>query len=282
MEPIHIAAGSLVGLIIGLTGVGGGSLMTPILVLGFGIQPVIAVGTDLLYAAITKSSGVYFHHRNHTVDWKIVFLLGCGSIPCSAATILMLKHFNASGSQYNQLIISILAMMLVLTALIIVCKPWLLRMVHGKHKNNPLVDLIRQYRPLLTFLSGCLLGIVVTLSSVGAGAIGSAILFLLYPRKRPIHIVGTDLAHAVPLTAVAGLGHFSIGAVDFSLLFGLLAGGLPAIYLGSLVGKNLPDRVLRPTIAVILSIMGVKLLLSQFSPVPFMHDVWTQISQYLS
>ncbi|WP_051906770.1 sulfite exporter TauE/SafE family protein [Methylomarinum vadi] len=260
MELIHIAAGSLVGLIIGLTGVGGGSLMTPILVMGFGFTPAIAVGTDLFYAAITKCSGVFFHHKQGTVDWKIVLLLGSGSVPCSILTISLLERLRASNINYDHLIIGTLGIMLILTALIIVIKNRLLSYVHSKHNGSLLVRLVRDNRPAITVLAGCLLGVVVTLSSVGAGAIGSAILFLLYPYKRPISIVGTDLAHAVPLTAIAGLGHLHFGSIDFALLFGLLAGGLPAIYLGSLLGKKLPDRILRPLIAALLLLMGIKLL----------------------
>ncbi|WP_349432301.1 sulfite exporter TauE/SafE family protein [Methylomarinum sp. Ch1-1] len=263
MELIHIGAGCLVGLVIGLTGVGGGSLMTPILVMGFGYAPAIAVGTDLLYAAITKCSGVFFHHKNGTVDWKVVLLLGSGSVPCSLLTIALLERLRTHGVNYDHLIISTLGVMLVLTAVIIIIKNRLLEFIHRRHNRNPLVNLIRQQRPIITMLAGCLLGIVVTLSSVGAGAIGSAILFLMYPHKRPINVVGTDLAHAVPLTAIAGFGHMHFGSIDFNLLLGLLAGGLPAIYLGSLLGKKLPDRILRPVIATLLSLMGVKLLLTQ-------------------
>ena len=282
MELIHIAAGALVGLIIGLTGVGGGSLMTPILVLGFGISPTIAVGTDLLYAAITKCSGVFFHHKNGTVDWKVVFLLGSGSVPCSILTIFMLEQLRETGFNYDHLIISTLGVMLVLTAAIIIIKNRLLSFIHSKHDNSRLVNLIRSSRPKITILSGCMLGIVVTLSSVGAGAIGSAILFLLYPHKRPIAIIGTDLAHAVPLTAIAGFGHLHFGSIDFSLLFGLLAGGLPAIYLGSLIGKKLPDRILRPLIAILLLLMGIKLLLSQEYVMSVVRMSLDQTMQFLS
>jgi uncharacterized membrane protein YfcA len=282
VEFIHIAAGALVGLIIGLTGVGGGSLMTPILVLGFGISPAIAVGTDLLYAALTKCSGVYFHHKNRTVDWKIVLLLGTGSVPCSLITISILEHLKQSGFNYDAIIISTLSVMLILTSFIILIKNHLLAFIHSKHADSFLVNFIRDFRPQITILCGCLLGIVVTLSSVGAGAIGSAILFLLYPRKTSISIVGTDIAHAVPLTAIAGLGHLHFGSVDFSLLFGLLAGGVPAIYLGSFIGKKLPDRVLRPLIALLLLAMGIKLLLTQHSVLNFINMSWHQTMQYLS
>ena len=260
MELFHIAAGALVGLIIGLTGVGGGSLMTPILVLGFSIPPTIAVGTDLLYAALTKCSGVFFHHRNNTVDWKIVLLLGSGSIPSSIITISILEHLKSTGFNYDDIIILTLATMLILTAFIVVIKNRLLSFINTNHPESLVVNFIKEYRPQITVLSGVLLGCVVTLSSVGAGAIGSAILFLLYPRKPTIAIVGTDIAHAVPLTAIAGLGHLHFGSIDFSLLFGLLIGGVPAIYVGSLIGKKLPDRILRPFIALLLLAMGIKLL----------------------
>lgn len=282
MELIYIAAGALVGLIIGLTGVGGGSLMTPILVLGFGISPAIAVGTDLLYAALTKCSGVFFHHKNKTVDWKVVLLLASGSMPCSILTIFALEHLRMTGFDYNHIIITTLGLMLVLTAFIIVIKNRLLSFIHARHGDNPLVNLVRNQRPAITVLSGCLLGVVVTLSSVGAGAIGSAILFLLYPRKRPINIVGTDLAHAVPLTAIAGFGHLHFGSVDMGLLLGLLAGGIPAIYLGSLLGKKLPDKILRPLIAVLLFSMGAKLLSTQPHVTAAVHMSVLQITQSLS
>lgn len=282
MELIHIAAGALVGLIIGLTGVGGGSLMTPILVLGFGITPAIAVGTDLFYAALTKCSGIYFHHKNRTVDWKIVLLLGSGSIPCSIITISFLEHLKKTGFNYDDIILLTLGVMLILTSIIILIKNRLISFIHSNHADSFVVNLVRNYRPQITILCGCLLGCVVTLSSVGAGAIGSAILFLLYPRKSSISIVGTDIAHAVPLTAIAGLGHLHFGSIDFDLLFGLLAGGVPAIYLGSLIGKKLPDKVLRPLIALLLLAMGIKLILSQNLIMNFVDTTLHQTMQYLS
>ena len=282
VELIHIAAGALVGLVIGLTGVGGGSLMTPILVLGFGISPAIAVGTDLLYAALTKCSGIYFHQRNRTVDWKIVLLLGSGSIPSSIITISFLEHLKSTGFNYDDIIILTLGVMLILTAFIILIKNRLISFIHANHADSFAVNFVRNYRPQITILCGCLLGCVVTLSSVGAGAIGSAILFLLYPRKSSISIVGTDIAHAVPLTAIAGLGHLHFGSVDFSLLFGLLTGGVPAIYLGSLIGKKLPDKVLRPLIALLLLAMGIKLILSQQIFATTIDTILHQTMQYLS
>ncbi len=259
MELIYIAAGGFVGFIIGLTGVGGGSLMTPILVLGFGITPSIAVGTDLLYAAITKANGVFFHHRNKTIDWKIVALLASGSIPSSIVTILCLEQIRDQGINYDNIMMTTLSVMLVLTALIIMIKNRLLAWAHSGNTKNRVIKTIHRFRPHITVFSGFALGFLVTISSVGAGAIGSAILFLLYPWKKPISIVGTDLAHAIPLTAIAGSGHMHFGTVDFYLLSGLLAGGIPAIYIGSYIGKKLPDHLLRPIIALLLLLMGLKL-----------------------
>ncbi len=258
-ELIHIAAGSLVGFVIGLTGVGGGSLMTPILVLGFGISPAIAVGTDLLYAALTKCSGVFFHHRHKTVDWKIVGLLGMGSVPSSIITVFLLEQFKAAGLNSDRLMMLTLSVMLILTSIIVLIKGRLLSYVSHRHGESTFVAFAKRFRPQITVLSGVALGILVTISSVGAGAIGSAILFLLYPHKKPVAIVGTDIAHAVPLTAIAGMGHLHFGAVDFDLLMGLLLGGIPAIYLGSLVGRHIPDNWLRVTIAILLFAMGLKL-----------------------
>lgn len=260
-ELIHIAAGSLVGFVIGLTGVGGGSLMTPILVLGFGISPSIAVGTDLLYAALTKCSGVFFHHKHKTVDWRIVGLLGAGSVPSSLITVALLEQIKAAGFNSDRLMMLTLSVMLILTSIIILIKGRLVSYVSHRHGESAIVIILKSYRAHITVISGIALGILVTISSVGAGAIGSAILFLLYPHKKPVAIVGTDIAHAVPLTAIAGMGHMHYGSVDYDLLFGLLAGGIPAIYLGSLIGRHIPDRWLRTAIALLLFAMGVKLAL---------------------
>lgn len=262
MDLLQVIAGAVVGFTIGLTGVGGGSLMTPILVLGFGIPAVIAVGTDLLYAAITKCGGVYFHSKQATVDWGIVKLLAKGSIPASIITIILLQRLNQLGLDYQVLMTSTLGIMLILTSIVVISKDRLLDFVKQNLGNqHPCRRFVADYRPAITTVAGLLLGILVTISSVGAGAIGAAILFLLYPGKKSITIVGTDIAHAVPLTAIAGLGHLHFGSVDFQLLSGLLLGGLPAIYLGSLLGQHLPDRILKPIVASILMIMGLRFIL---------------------
>jgi len=262
MEYTYIVTGGLVGLIIGLTGVGGGSLMTPILILGFEINPVIAVGTDLLYAAITKSSGVMFHHRRENVDWSIARTLALGSIPASLLTLFALRYYNISTESYNSIITRTLSLMLILTALVIVFRSHLTSSLRLKTRiNSHDHHLTDQIRLTLTILSGVFLGIVVSISSVGAGAIGTAVLFILYPNYPAIKIIGTDLAHAVPLTAIAGLGHMTQQHVSAPLLFGLLVGGIPMVYLGSQLGKKLSDSLLKKIIATMLFSLGIKLAL---------------------
>ncbi len=250
--------GFIVGFIVGMTGVGGGSLMTPILVLGFGIKPAIAVGTDLLYAAITKSGGIFVHHKHGNIQWPIVILLSSGSVPAALCSILVIKQLDAAGVNYDSLIMSTLSIALILTALFLLTRNQLHKLSQ-KEKFDTIKVLHRKYRKPVTVFAGVIIGILVTLSSVGAGVIGAAFLFFLYPRLKAIQIVGTDLAHAVPITAIAGLGHAHIGTVDYILLGSLLVGSLPGIYLGSHFGTFLPDKIMRPILASMLLIIGIRL-----------------------
>ncbi|WP_461534819.1 sulfite exporter TauE/SafE family protein [Spongorhabdus nitratireducens] len=242
-------AGAGVGFAVGLTGIGGGSLMTPLLLL-FGFPPHIAVGTDLLYAAITKSSGVVMHHKQQTIDWSVARLMTAGSIPAALITLLLLKTLFTDSSQYTAILTTNLGFMLIMTSLVLILRQRLLP------DRTP--DFIERHRTGFTVGCGIFLGIFVTLSSVGAGAIGTAILMLLAPAMLPTRIVGTDLAHAVPLTFVAGAGHFLLGNVDFLLLGTLLIGSLPAIWLGTRVGRQLPAKLLQLLLATILMVMGLK------------------------
>lgn len=250
MDPFFIIAGAIVGFIVGLTGVGGGSLMTPLLVMGFGIQPAIAVGTDLLYAAITKAGGVWSHSRRGNIEWPVVVRMASGSIPFSLLTIFILDRLDMDSRHFDEIISITLGVMLIFTSIVVLCRHQLSHI--GNHPA------IQKRQGLITFLSGAALGVFVTLSSVGAGAIGTAILFIVYPALMTRRIVGTDLAHAVPLTAIAGLGHWHLGHVDFNLLTSLLLGSLPGIYLGSHVGEKMPERLLRPLVASILLGIGIK------------------------
>ncbi|MEO1888340.1 MAG: sulfite exporter TauE/SafE family protein [Cycloclasticus sp.] len=250
MDYFYILAGACVGFVIGLTGVGGGSLMTPLLVLGFNVQPAIAVGTDLLYAAITKASGVWSHQRLKNIEWSIVKNLCLGSIPGSIVCVLAIQQLNISEALFEHIISVTLGAMLILTSFVIVFKDNFTGLLAANANIEPSKAVI--------ICLGATLGVLVTLSSVGAGAIGSAMLLILYPTLKTRKIVGTDIAHAVPLTAIAGLGHYQLGNIDFNLLISLITGSIPAIYFGTRVGQRLPEKALKYIVATILLLIGLK------------------------
>lgn len=255
----YIIAGILVGLLVGVTGVGGGSLMTPLLVFFFGFNPAVAVGTDLLFAALTKSVGVFVHHRSHeSVNWPVALRLSLGSIPAALATLYFLDMYSDLGSDLSKPITYALGIALLLTAGALLIKPQVRSL--GSRLPRSTVRLLGTYRKLLTVGVGVLLGALVTLSSVGAGAIGTVSLLLLYPSLAAVSVVGTDLAYAIPLTAVAGLGHWRLGNVDFSLLFTLLVGSVPGIWVGSHLSAKIPEKILRPILATVLVLVAVKCL----------------------
>lgn len=256
---MHIAwsyslSGFVVGVLVGLTGVGGGSLMTPILVLLFGVNPATAVGTDLLYAAVTKSGGVVVHGFNRTIDWRIVRRLALGSVPATAATIAVLAHVGVHGHAQHGLISTVLGVALVLTAAAILLRKLLLDRLAPHMEAMP-----ERRRAALTVLLGLFLGVFVSISSVGAGAIGVTVLLTLYPRAPLVRVVGADIAHAVPLTLIAGLGHWWLGSVNWPVLGSLLVGSLPGIALASQFASRAPDKVLRPIMAAMLAVVGLRL-----------------------
>lgn len=257
MDLSYSLAGFVVGAIVGLTGVGGGSLMTPLLVLLFGIHPATAVGTDLLYAAITKSGGSIVHARRGSVDWRIVGLLAAGSLPATVLTLTLVAHFapNGLGGATN-LISTVLGAALLLTAASLIFRRHLqaFALAHFSATPNP------HRTAALTLITGLFLGTLVSISSVGAGALGVTALLFLYPKAPTIRIIGSDLAHAVPLTLAAGIGHWWYGSVDWTLLGALLVGSLPGIFLGSHLAARVPDRILRPTLAGMLILVGSKLI----------------------
>lgn len=257
MELVYIISGLAVGFIVGLTGVGGGSLMTPIL-LWLGISPATAVGTDLLYAAITKAGGVVVHHRKRNIDWKLTGLLATGSLPAALLTVLILHIIKPDIATLNAVIKHTLGFALLLTACAIIFKKQLLSLAQ-KHAGDWL-NLPQSTLNKATFFTGVILGVIVTLSSIGAGALGTVALFLLYPLLPTSRLVGTEIAHAVPLTAIAGLGHAGLGHIDWWTLFSLLLGSLPGIWLGSQLSNRAPEQILRPCLAVMLATVGGKLL----------------------
>jgi len=256
LQPLYSMAGFAVGLLVGLTGVGGGSLMTPLLILLFGVHPATAVGTDLLYAAVTKTAGSVVHGFNRTVDWRVVRRLATGSVPMTALTMLALSHIDIKGAAARELIAVALTLALVMTALTLIFRETIV--ARYAHRIGALPP---KRIAVLTVGVGAMLGILVSISSVGAGAIGVTALVVLYPRLPTARIVGSDIAHAVPLTLVAGIGHWFLGSVDVDILVSLLLGSVPGILLGSYAAVRLPETLLRRVLAAVLIAVAAKLSL---------------------
>ncbi|MHB1299398.1 MAG: sulfite exporter TauE/SafE family protein [Burkholderiales bacterium] len=246
----YALSGLLIGSIVGMTGVGGGSLMTPLLVIVFGIPPAIAVGTDLLYAAITKAGGAWVHGASGHVNWKIAMLLASGSIPSAILSILVLKHLSVDRHAMASVVSTTLGVALILTSVAL----------FSRGRIGKLGRIAEDRIAIATVILGVVLGFLVTFSSVGAGALGTVVLFYLYPRLSATGVVGTDIAHAVPLAAIAGLGYAALGTVDFHLLGSLLLGSLPGIYIGSHIGSKVPEKMLRGALASMLILIGGKLV----------------------
>jgi uncharacterized protein len=260
--PIYSAVGFTVGLLVGLTGVGGGSLMTPLLILLFGIHPATAVGTDLLYAALTKTAGTVLHGFNRTIDWRVVRRLASGSVPATIVTIAALSYLDINSAAVRTLITAVLTLALFVTAITLVFRDRILAR-YGM-RIGALQD---KQVALLTVGVGAILGVLVSISSVGAGAIGVMALLFLYPGIPMARIVGSDIAHAVPLTLAAGIGHSFLGSVDFDILGSLLAGSIPGILIGSYAAAHMPERALRLILATTLFVVAAKLTLDMQKPV---------------
>lgn len=252
---LYSLAGVLVGLVVGLTGVGGGSLMTPLLVLAFGFHPTTAVGTDLLYASATKTVGTTVHGWRGTVDWRVVARLALGSVPATLLTLLILNRAGPETSGTGHAMSAILGVTLVVSA-----GATLLRARIVSYLTPRFGTVNQKRRAGYTILLGAVLGVLVSLTSVGAGALGMTALLILYPTLPVNKLVGSDIAHAVPLTLLGGIGHWILGSVDGALLVSLLIGSIPGIIAGSLLASRISDRVLGPILAVVLALVGVRLL----------------------
>ena len=254
MDWIAILSGFGVGAIVGMTGVGGGSLMTPLLLTVFKLNPAVAIGTDLWFASITKTAGSIAHHDAGHVEWRIVRLLLAGSIPASLATVALM-HFTGITKGWASALTFSLGIALLLTAVTVAYKQvWQkvgLRLEQWIPENR---------KPLMTVACGLILGVLVSLSSIGAGAIGATMIMLLYPRLGSHRIVGTDIAHAVPLTLVAGIGHATLGHVDWMLLGALLIGSIPGIWLGAKLTRRMPEKLVRALLCVSLVTAGLKVI----------------------
>jgi uncharacterized membrane protein YfcA len=260
IDPLSVASGFGVGLLVGMTGVGGGSLMTPLLILVFGIHPATAVGTDLLYAAATKTGGSVVHGWSRSVHWLAVLRLACGSIPASALTLLVLWKLNLRGDAERNLVNLVLCFALILTATSLIFR----KSIMERYRRR-MEQVSERTTVIATIVTGIVLGVLVSISSVGAGAVGVTVLLLLYPRLPMATIVGSDIAHAVPLTLVAGIGHWMLGSVDWALMGVLLLGSLPGIIVGSLSATRVPETVLRLTLASVLFVVAGKIMFAELN-----------------
>lgn len=252
----YIVSGFAVGLLVGLTGVGGGSLMTPLLTLLFGISPTVAVGTDLAFASATKVAGTFAHRYRGTVHWDIVRRLCLGALPAAVLATLALKYFGVLDKSIGQIIRYSIAGSVMLTVIAILFRTRMQRWM----TTHPQYQLEGARLTTATIVAGAVLGTLVTISSIGAGAVGATLLVLLYPKLAPAEIAGTDIAYAVPLTAIAALGHWWIGSINWELLIMLLIGSVPGITIGSLAARAVPDKLLRGLLAVTLTGVAYKLV----------------------
>ena len=254
LQPLYSISGFGVGLLVGLTGVGGGALMTPLLIMVFGIHPAAAVGTDLLYAAVTKTAGSLVHGFNNTIDWRVVRRLAAGSVPMTVITMSALSHFDINGSGAQELITVMLTFALFFTAVSLVFRDRIASRYAVRVGKLPPTQIA-----ICTVGVGAVLGILVSISSVGAGAIGVTALILLYPQLPTARIVGSDIAHAVPLTLAAGIGHWILGSIDLEILASLLLGSVPGIMIGSYAAARVPGTVLRLMLAATLILVATKM-----------------------
>jgi uncharacterized membrane protein YfcA len=257
MDGMLIAAGAITGFIVGLTGVGGGALMTPLLLLVFGVAPLTAVGTDLWFAAITKIFATRVHHGHDLIDWPVVKRLWLGSLSASALTLVWMK-FHPVDATAVVLLKTAIAVTVLVTALGMLFQKPLQAL--GRKLRTTDGEQFKSLQAPLTVLAGALLGVLVTMTSVGAGALGAVFLAYLYPlRLTPPRLIATDIVHAIPLAMFAGMGHLLIANVDFGLLGNLLLGSIPAVIVGAMLSARLPHALLRGALAVVLLSIGLKL-----------------------
>jgi len=258
MDLQFVASGFAVGLLVGMTGVGGGSLMTPLLTLMFGVTPAVAVGTDLAFASLTKGVGTFTHRLRGTVHWDIVGRLCLGALPAALLASLALNHFGTLSREMGQIIRYTIAGSVMLTVIALLFKRKMLAWITAHPERQLQGAALRN----TTILCGAVLGVLVTISSIGAGAIGATLLVMLYPRLTAAEVAGTDIAYAVPLTAIAAVGHWWLGSIDWTLLLTLLVGSVPGITIGAYAARAVPEKLLRGILAVTLLAVAAKLVYS--------------------
>lgn len=267
--------GLFIGFLVGLTGMGGGALLAPIMILVLKVPPVWAVGTDNAYSAVTKTLGSIVHFRQRSVNIKIALWLACGSVPGTIIGVTTVQYMHKRlGSAINDMIVHSIGFTLVLVAILLVAKPFIMRRVERKQLEEakqvalsgkpasaePVSRWHTRYRPLVTVLIGAIVGLLVGLTSVGSGTLIIVALAFLFPRLASKELVGTDISHAVMLHIAATLVYFSAGTIDWRLVGLLLLGSLPGVFLGSRLSKYIPDRIMRPILAVVLALSGWKLI----------------------
>lgn len=255
IDPFYAFSGFVVGILVGLTGVGGGSLMTPLLIAVFGLHPAAAVGTDLLFAATTKGAGATVHGLARNIEWKIVGRLAGGSVPATILTLIVLREVGTGGRGMARTIVTVLGVTLLVTATALLMKDPLM---HAALRRAP--ERGRGASPWVTVVVGAVVGALVSLTSVSAGALGTIALLFLYPKLPMSRIVGSDIAHAVPLTLLAGLGHWWLGAISSAVLGSLLVGSIPGVVIASFATRLVPERALRYALALVLVLAGAKML----------------------
>jgi uncharacterized protein len=254
IDPLFSLSGFFVGMIVGVTGVGGGSLMTPLLILLFGVHPSTAIGTDLLFAAATKTAGSAVHGIHKSIDWGVLLLLASGSVPGAFISLWVLSISSLDMEGLARGLSLILGAMLLITALTIVFRERLLKLAMTSRVRP------RSESVVSTILFGFIIGVLVSIASIGAGAVGVTVLMMIYPRMPLLRIVATDIAHAVPLTLVAGVGHWAIGNVEWMMLVSLLLGSIPGILIASHYAPRVPEPFIRWTLSTVLAIVGARLL----------------------
>ncbi|HLX58488.1 MAG TPA: sulfite exporter TauE/SafE family protein [Ktedonobacteraceae bacterium] len=276
MDFRYSLVGLLIGILVGLTGMGGGSLLAPILILIFGIPPVWAVGTDVAYSTVTKALGSVVHIRQKNVNLKIALWLACGSVPATLLSVTLVQYIRKHyGSLINGVILHAIGFTLILVAVLLVVKPFIMRRIEQKRldvqKRAALAGEIseatgaptrweKRYRPLVTALIGAFVGFLVGLTSVGSGTLIIVSLAFLFPRLTAKELVGTDIFQAFMLLAAGAIVYITAGTIKWPIVGMLLIGSLPGVFMGSKLSKFIPDPYMRPILAVVLVISGWKLI----------------------